>query len=165
MSLRDQIQTDLADAMRARDQVRTGTLRMLMAAVRNAEIPVAPAGATEEQLAAMAGQGHAALGDDALQDIVQKQVKQRRDSIDQYRKAGREDLAAKEEAEVTVLEAYLPQQAGRDEIVAAARRVMAETGASGPRDMGKVMPVLAREFAGRADGRVINEVVRGLLGA
>lgn len=165
MSLRDQIQADLSDAMRARDQVRTGTLRMLMAAVKNAEIPVAPPDATDEQLAAMAGQEHIVLDDEAVQAIVQKQVKQRRDSIDQYRKANREDLAAKEAAEVTVLDAYLPQQASREEIEAAARKVIAETGASGPRDMGKVMPVLTREFAGRADGRLVNEVVRGLLGA
>jgi uncharacterized protein YqeY len=95
---------------------------------------------------------------------LQKQVKQRRESIVEFEKAGRADLVAKESGEITALEGYLPQQATHEEIEAAARRVVAETGASGPRDIGKVMPALVKEFAGRADGRVINEVVRALIG-
>lgn len=152
MALRDQIQADLAAAMRARDQLRTSTLRMIVAAIKNAEIP--------------AGEDDAKTGpldDDAVQAVLQKQVKQRRDSIDQYRKAGREDLASKEEGEAAIIEEYLPKQASREEIEEAARKVIAETGASAPRDLGKVMPVLTKQFAGRADGRLINEVVRGLL--
>jgi len=163
MTLRDQIQTDLAEAMRARDETRKSVLRMLMAAVHNAEIPPAPAEGAAAAAAAPAV--HEPLDDTAVTAVIQKQVKQRRDSIDQYRKAGREDLAAKEEAEADILAGYLPKQVDRAEIEAAARRVIAETGASGPRDMGKVMPVLTKQFAGRADGRTINEVVRGLLGA
>jgi uncharacterized protein YqeY len=161
MTLRDQIQADLAEAMRARDETRKSVLRMLMAAVHNAEIPPAPADGAEAAVLAV----HEPLDDDAVTAVIQKQVKQRRDSIDQYRKAGREDLATKEDAEAAILAGYLPKQVDRAEIEAAARGVIAETGASGPRDMGKVMPVLTKQFAGRADGRTINEVVRGLLGA
>jgi uncharacterized protein YqeY len=104
------------------------------------------------------------LADDDVLSIVQKQIKQRRDSIDQFENANRSDLAAKERAEATILEAYLPQQATAEEIEAAVVKVIAETGAAGPRDMGKVMPVLTKQFAGRADGRIINETVRRLLG-
>ncbi|MCK9517886.1 MAG: GatB/YqeY domain-containing protein [Dehalococcoidia bacterium] len=158
MALRDQIQADLADAMRARDETRKSVLRMLVAAVHNAEIPDAPADGAET-----GERQQVQLDDDAVVGVIQKQLKQRRDSIDQYRKAGRTDLAEKEEAEAEILAAYLPKQADREEIEAAARKVISEAGASGPRDMGKVMPVLTKQFAGRADGRMINEVVRGLL--
>ncbi len=162
-TLREQIQSDLTDAMRARDETRKSALRMLMAAIRNAEIPGAPEDAAA--LEAMAATGKPALTDEAVTEVIQKQVKQRRDSIDSFRKANREDLVSKEQAELTVLEAYLPAQAGRDEIQAFAEKVVAETGASGPRDIGKVMPRVMAEFKGRADGRVVNEVVRALLGA
>ncbi|MCC7366249.1 MAG: GatB/YqeY domain-containing protein [Dehalococcoidia bacterium] len=165
MSLREQLQSDLAQAMRDRDEIRKGALRMLVAAVRNAEIPAAPGKDLDEaELARRAAEDHH-LSDDAVLAVIQKQVKQRQDSIDQYRKANRDDLAAKEEAEIAVFQVYLPQQAARDEIEAAARKVIADTGAAGPKDMGKVMPVLSKQFAGRADGRTINEVVRALLGS
>ena len=162
-TLKDQIQADLTDAMRARDETRKSALRMLMAAIRNAEIPAAPE--DEAALEAMAAAGKTGLSDEAVTEVIQKQVKQRRDSIDSFRKANREDLVAKEQAELNVLEAYLPQQASRAEIEAFAAGVVAETGASGPRDIGKVMPRVVAEFKGRADGRIVNEVVRGLLGA
>lgn len=164
-SLRDQIQADLADAIRGREETRKTALRMLIAAVRNAEIRTPPAGATDAQLAEMAKLPPLVLSDDEVLSLIQKQLKQRRDSIDQFTKANRADLAGKELAEAAILETYLPQQASADDIEAAARAVITETGASGPRDMGKVMPVLARQFAGRADGRLINETVRRLLGA
>ena len=147
-TLKDRIQADLTDAMRARNEVRKTALRMLTAAVKNAEI-----------------EARAPLEDDAVIVVAQKQVKQRRESILEFRKANREDLVAKEEAELAILEAYLPQQVDRAEVEAAARRLVAETGASGPRDIGKVMPPLVKQFAGRADGRLINEVVRELLGS
>lgn len=162
-TLKDRIQADLTDAMRARDETRKSALRMLMAAIRNAEIPAAPE--DEAALEAMAAAQKTGLSDEAVTEVVLKQVKQRRDSIDSFRKANREDLASKEQAELTVLEAYLPQQASRDEIEAFAAKVVAETGASGARDIGKVMPRVVAEFKGRADGRVVNEVVRSLLGA
>lgn len=164
-SLRETIQADLTEAMRNREETRKSALRMLISAVRNAEIRTPPPGATDEQLAEMAKLPPVVLSDDEVLSVVQKQLKQRRDSIDQYVKANREDLADKERAEAAILEVYLPQQATAEEIEAAARKIIAETGASGPREMGKVMPVLTKQFAGRADGRLINETVRRLLGA
>ena len=145
-SLKDRLQADLAEALRAKDEVRKSALRMAMAAIRNAEIEK--------------GGG---LDDQEAVAVLQKQVKQRRESIEEFRRGGREDLAAREAAEIAVLEQYLPEAATPEEIEAAARRVIAETGAAGPRDIGRVMPVLIREFAGRADGRQINEIVRRLL--
>lgn len=164
-ALKDTIQADLSDAMRQKDETRKTALRMLLTAIRNAEIRTPPANATDEQLAEMAKLPPVVLGDDEVLAIVQKQIKQRRDSIDQFTKANRTDLAEKEQAEAAILEKYLPQQASAEDIEAAAAKVIAETGASGPRDMGKVMPVLTKQFAGRADGRLINETVRRLLGA
>lgn len=148
-SLQEQIQADLGDAMRAKDGVRKSSLRMLIAALKNAQIEVR--------------KDH--LDDAAVLTIVQKQVKQRRESILEFRKGNREDLVAIEEAESEVLSAYLPAQVSREEIVAAAQKIVAETGASGPRDMGKVMPALTKQFGASADGRTISEVVREILGA
>ncbi len=147
-TLKEKIQADLADAMRNREEIRKSALRMLIAAIKNTEID----------------QGKT-LDDDAVVTVIQKQVKQRRESILEFEKGNRMDLVERERAEETVLQAYLPEQAGPEEIEAAVRKVIAETGASGPRDIGKVMPVLTRQFAGRADGRAINEVVRRLLGS
>ena len=145
-NLQEQLQSDLLDAMRARDETRKSSLRMLTAAIKNAEI-----------------EARAPLADADVLSVIQKQVKQRRESIIEFEKGGRQDLVDKERAEMTILETYLPQQAGRDEIEAAARRIIAETGATSVRDIGKVMPVLVKEFAGTADGRAINDVVRSLL--
>jgi hypothetical protein len=163
-SLKERIQADLADAMRNKEETCKSALRMLIAAIRNAEIRTPPAGASDAQLAEMA-KLPASLADDEVLALIQKQLKKRRDSIDQFEKAKRTDLADKERAEAAILEVYLPQQAGAEELEAAAAKVIAETGASSPRDMGKVMPVLTKQFAGRADGRLINETVRRLLGA
>jgi uncharacterized protein YqeY len=146
MSLKEQLSTDLKDALKAGDERRKGTLRFLMAAVHNAEIEA----------------GHE-LDDGGVAGVIAKQVKQRRDSIEEFRKGGRDDLVASEEAEIAVLLPYLPQQMSRDEIVEAAKRVIAETGASAPGDKGKVMPVLIEQLRGRAEGRQINEVVTELL--
>ncbi|HEY5476371.1 MAG TPA: GatB/YqeY domain-containing protein [Tepidiformaceae bacterium] len=146
-ALEEKIQSDLHDAMRAHDETRKSALRMLIAAMKNAAI-----------------EARKPLDDDSIVTVIQKQVKQRRESIVEFRKGGREDLVSKEEGEMAVLEVYLPAQAGRDDIKSAARRVIAETGASGPREIGKVMPALTKEFAGRADGRLISEIVRELLG-
>jgi len=157
-TLRDRVQADLADAMRARDETRKTALRMLITAIRNAEIPPAPEEESETPI------DRAALSDEQVVAVIQKQVKQRRDSIDQFRKAKREDLASREEAELVVLQTYLPAAPSAEELEAVARRVIAETGASGPRDMGKVMPAVVKEFEGRAEGRAVSEVVRRLLG-
>ncbi len=148
ITLQARIQSELGDAMRARDETRKSALRMLLAAIKYAEI-----------------EARRPLDDAAVVAVVQKQVKQRRESILEFKKANRQDLVDKEEGEMAVLEVYLPQQADRSEVEAAARKLVAETGASGPRDIGKVMPPLVRQFAGRADGRLINEIVRELLGA
>ncbi|MGB4863548.1 MAG: GatB/YqeY domain-containing protein [Tepidiformaceae bacterium] len=164
-SLKEQIQSDLTEAMRNKEETRKTALRMLISAIRNAEIRTPPPGSSDAQLAEMAKLPPLVASDDEVLAIIQKQVKQRRDSIDQFEKANREDLAAKERAEAEILEHYMPQQATAEEIEAAAAKVIAETGASGPREMGKVMPVLTKQFAGRADGRLINETVRRLLGA
>ncbi len=145
-TLKDRIQDDLRDAMRAKDEPRKAALRMLTAAIKNAEIKA---------------RGDLAEGD--LLAVVQRQVKQRRESIAEFSKAGRDDLVAQEERELDAFAGYLPEEASRDEIVEAARAVVAEAGASGPRDIGKVMPLLVERFRGRADGRQINEVVRELL--
>ncbi|MGE0601919.1 MAG: GatB/YqeY domain-containing protein [Dehalococcoidia bacterium] len=164
-SLKERVQADLTDAMRNKEETRKSALRMLISAIRNAEIRTPPSGASDEQLAEMAKLPPLVASDEEVLSIIQKQLKQRRDSIEQFEKAKREDLASKERAEAEILEQYLPKQAAPEEIEAAAAKVIAETGASGPRDMGKVMPVLTRQFAGRADGRLINETVRRLLGA
>jgi uncharacterized protein YqeY len=146
MSLKQQLQDDLQTAMREHDDHRRDTLRFTLAAVHNAEIA-----ARDE------------LDDAAVQDVLAKAVKQRRESIEEFRKGGREDLAQKEEAEIAILAGYLPERASRDEIAEAARAAIAELGASGPKDLGKVMPVLMQRFRGRADGGDINAVVRELL--
>lgn len=148
MPLKDQLSNDLKDAMRQRDVRRREVLRMALAAVHNAEI------AAREELA-----------DDAVLAVLTTEAKRRRESIAEFGKAGRSDLVEKEEAELVILSAYLPEQLSRDQIVEAARRVIEQTGASGPKDIGKVMPALMQELRGRADGRAANEVVRELLSA
>jgi uncharacterized protein YqeY len=158
MSLKDQLSADLRDAMRVGDETRKSTLRMLITAVRNAEIPP-----EREETGAAEGPQRLELSDEAVLDVVRKEVKQRRDSIDLYQKANRGDLVAKEEAEVAVLMGYLPQQMSRDEIAAASRAVIERVGAKGPADKGKVMPVVMAELRGRAEGREINAVVSELL--
>jgi uncharacterized protein YqeY len=139
--------------MRSGEETRKTTLRLLLTAVRNAEIPAE--GATTSQ--------RTDLDDHAVLNIVRREVKQRRDSIDAYTKANRPDLAAKEESEVAVLSVYLPQQMSREEITAAVRAVIERLGATGPADKGKVMPAVMAELKGRAEGREINAVVTELL--
>lgn len=146
-TLKERLQADLADALRSKDEPRKAALRMVLAAIRNAEI--------DQQRS---------LDDAGVIAVLQKQAKLRRESIAEFERGGRSDLAAKERAELELIERYLPRQASPEEIEEAAGRVIAETGAAGPRDLGKVMPILMKEFAGRADGRQVNEIVRRLLG-
>ena len=154
MKLKDQLNADLRDAMRAGEDVRKSTLRMLITAVRNAEIPPEGSDSSASRID---------LDDEGVLNVVRKEVKQRRDSIDLYNKANRSDLAAKEEAEVAVLSTYLPQQMTRPEIEAVARTIIEHVGASGPADKGKVMPAVMAELRGKAEGRDINAVVTDLL--
>lgn len=147
MSMNERLAADLKDAMRQRDELRRSVLRMTLAALHNAEI--AARGQPLDEAAELA--------------VLTKEAKQRRESIEEFRKAGRPDRADQEEAELAILAGYLPEQVGRDEIVSAARAVIAETGASGARDIGKVMPVLMERLRGRAEGREVSEVVRELL--
>lgn len=148
MSLKEQLSSDLRDAMRAGEEVRKSTLRMLMSAITSAEV------ATSERRE---------LTDEQLLQVVAKQVKQRKESIEEFKKADRTDLVEKEAAELKVLEEYMPAQMGREEIAAEAKAVIAAVGASGPSDKGKVMKELMPRLAGKAEGREINEVVMELL--
>lgn len=157
MPLKDQLQDDLKAAMHAGDAVRRDTLRGLLTAVSNAEVAgvnIKDESATRQSLA-----------DPAVLDVIQKQAKQRRESIAEYTKAGRSDLASREEAELAILMAYLPEQLDRDAIAVEVRAIIAEVGASGPSDKAKVMPRAIAALKGRADGRAINDVVTELLGS
>jgi hypothetical protein len=154
MTLKDQLNADLRDAMRAGDDTRKSTLRMLITSIRNAEIP--PEGAVAES-------SRSELDDEAVLNVVRREVKQRRDSIDAYTKANRPDLVAREEAELGVLSAYLPAQMSREEIEQTARAIIQRLGASGPADKGKVMPAIMAELRDKAEGREINAVVTELL--
>jgi uncharacterized protein YqeY len=147
MSLSKQIVSDLTAAMKAQDAQRTSTLRMVKAAMMNRKIE----------------QG-SELSDDDVQKLLRSLVKQRRDSIEQYEKAGRQELVDKEAAEITVIEAYLPQAASAGEIEAAVAAAIAETGATSMKDMGKVMKTVQAALAGKnADGRTISEIVKAKL--
>jgi uncharacterized protein len=171
VTLRKQLEADLRQALRSGDEARKSALRLLLSAVRNAEVPPKPDDLPEpnperedlEPQYQPSGPTRAALGDDAIQQIVRREVKQRRDSIEAYTKARRGDLAAKEEAEIAVLSAYLPPQMSSAEIEEAARSVIARVGAQGPADKGKVVPVIMSELQDKAEGREINAVVTRLL--
>lgn len=147
MSLSKQIVSDLTAAMKAQDAQRTSTLRMVKAAIMNRQI-----------------EKGGELDDDELQKLLRSLVKQRRDSIEQYEKAGRQELVDKEQAEIGVIEAYLPQAASAAEIEAAVASAIADTGASSMKDMGKVMKAAQAALAGKnADGKQISEIVKAKL--
>jgi uncharacterized protein YqeY len=148
MSLQERLEAAMRDAMRARHEQRTQTLRMAMAAAHNLKI-----------------ERRRDLTDDEVVDVLTKQVKQRRESIEMYRAGGRDDRAAAEEAEAAILAEFLPEQLGEAEVEALARDAIAETGASSPADLGRVMGRLSPQTRGRADGRMVSDVVRRLLGA
>jgi uncharacterized protein YqeY len=148
MTLNDRIAAELTAAMKAKDAARLSALRMLKAAVMNKEVEK--------------GRG---LEDAEVLQVVASLVKQRRDSIDQFAKAGRTDLVNKETGEVAILEHYLPPAVTPEEIDAAVAAAIAETGASSAKDMGKVMKAVMPKLAGKnADGRAVNDAVRRKLG-
>jgi uncharacterized protein YqeY len=148
---REQLADDLKEAMRQQDERRKSTIRSVIAAMKQAETEL---DANGERVR---------LDDDDILALIAKQAKQRQESITEFRKGGREDLVAEEEAELAILQAYLPQQMTQEEIEAEARQVIEEVGASDPRDIGKVMKPLMARLRGRADGKVVNQVVRELL--
>lgn len=151
MSLSEQLASDLKDAMRARDEVRKRAIRSVIAAIKEAGTQLDSAGR------------RVVLEEKDMLAILAKQARQRQESIIEYRKGGREDLVAEEQAELTILEEYLPKQLDRDEIEAEARQAIEEVGATGRQDMGKVMRLLMDRLRGRADGKVVNQVVTELL--
>jgi uncharacterized protein YqeY len=148
MTLGEKIIADLTASMKAQDAPRTSTLRMVKAAMMNKQIE-------------KGGQ----LDDEEISRLLRSLVKQRRDSIEQYEKAGRQELVDKESAEIQVIEGYLPQAASREEIEAAVAEAIASSGASSIKDMGKVMKAAQTGLAGKnADGRVVSEIVKSKLG-
>ena len=149
MTLPEQISRDITEAMKAKDQLRLSALRMVKAAFMNGEV----------------SKGRA-LDEAEAQQVLASLIKQRRDSIEQFGKAGRQDLVDKETGELKILEEYQPPAASPEEITAAVAAAIAETGATTPKDMGKVMKAVMPKLAGKsADGRAVNEAVRRALGA
>jgi uncharacterized protein YqeY len=146
MSLQAQITEDMKTAMRARDSVRLGTIRLLQAAMKQKEV--------DERVA---------LDDVMVIAIVDKLIKQRKDSVAAYLSAQRQDLADVESAEIKVLEVYLPQRLSPDEITAAVKAIVAEVGATGPGDMGKVMGAVKAQLAGKADMGLVSAAVKAAL--
>jgi uncharacterized protein YqeY len=151
MGLREQLMDDLKEAMRQRDDVRKRGIRSVIAAMKQAETELDKNGQ------------RVSLTDGDILVLIAQQAKQRQESIDEFRRGGREDLVAEEEAELTLLKSYLPEPMSREEIEAEARQIIVEVDATGLQDMGKVMkPIMAR-FRGRVDGKLVNQIVRELL--
>ncbi|MDF1553252.1 MAG: GatB/YqeY domain-containing protein [Deferrisomatales bacterium] len=145
-TLQERIDAAAVAAMKSREAVRLGTLRMVRAALKNREIDK-----------------RAPLEETDVLQVLGTQAKQRRESIEQYRAGGREELAAKEEAELAVLQEFLPRELDENELRAAVAAAVTEVGAGGPRDMGRVMGVLMPRLQGRADGGAVNRLVREVL--
>lgn len=148
MTLQDRIETAMRDSMRARDARRTQTLRMAMSAAHNREIELGRS-----------------LADEDYVEILGKQVKQRRESIEAFRAGGREAMASNEEAEAEILAEFLPEPLTPEELETLVRAAIAETGASAPADLGRVMGKVVPQTRGRADGKAVSDLVRRLLGS
>ncbi|MFZ9616266.1 MAG: GatB/YqeY domain-containing protein [Fluviibacter sp.] len=145
-SLKDRIQDDMKAAMKARETERLNAIRLLMAAIKQREV--------DERIT---------LDDAAVAAVIDKLIKQRRDSINQYEQAGREDLAAAERAEIDVLAPYQPAQLSAEEVDAAVKAAISQTGAAGPADMGKVMGILKPQLAGKTDLAAVSQRVKAAL--
>ncbi|MEJ5311554.1 MAG: GatB/YqeY domain-containing protein [Anaerolineae bacterium] len=148
MSLKEQLQHDLQAAMRARDEQRKLALRMALTAVQLAEV---------EQ--------RRELDDAAVAEVIRKEVRRREDALEMVRQSGRADVIAEDEAQIAILRSYLPQLLTVEELTAIVREVIAEAQAASPADMGKVMKLLMPRVQGKADGRMVSQVVRDLLSA
>lgn len=142
-SLTERLNQAFKEALKSRDEVTLSTLRMLRTAIRNKEVEL-----------------RHKLTDEEIQAVIGTQVKQRREAITEYTKAGRPDLAQKEEEELNVLLSFLPPQLSPEELEQEVTRIIAEVGAIGPKDLGKVMKTAMARFAGRADGKVVQEIVK-----
>jgi uncharacterized protein len=148
--MRDKINADLKEAMKAGEKARVGTLRLINAAIKSADIDARPSSKDK-------------ISDTDILSVLAKMIKQRRDSIEQFKAGGRQDLADKEAAEITVIERYLPKQMSEAEAKAAIAAVIKETGAASPKDMGKVMGALKAKYAGSMDFGKASGTVKALL--
>ena len=151
MGLREQLMDDLKVAMREKDETRKRAIRSVLAGIKKAETELDTSGQ------------RVIMDDDAILRVIAKQAKERQESIEAFRSGGRDDLVAREEADLAILQDYLPRQMSPGEIEAEARQVIAEVVAAGPQDIGKVMKPLMARLRGRADGRLANEIVREIL--
>lgn len=145
-TLSERLSDDMKQAMKDKEKVRLSVIRMVRAAIRNKEID-----------------SGASLNDEEVLAVVQKELKQRRDSLQAFENAGRDDLADAAKEEIRILETYLPAQLSEEEVRSIAVRIISEVGASGKSDVGKVMPKLMQEIRGKADGKLAQQVVSGLL--
>lgn len=146
MTSQEEIINDLKTAMKAKDKEKLSTLRMLQAAIKNKQIELGKE-----------------ISDDEISQIVLKEIKQRKDSIDQYKKGGREELAQKEQSEIEILEKYMPEQLSKEEIKKVIDNTIQKINAEGPQDMGKVMSATMSELKGKADGSTISQLVKDSL--
>jgi uncharacterized protein YqeY len=151
MSLREEFTTAMKESMKGGDKPRLATVRLMQAALKDRDIEAR-------------GAGKEPLNDEEILSLLQKMVKSRQDSVTLYRQGAREDLAAQEEAEIAIIRTFMPQQMSEDEAKAAISAVIAETGAAGVKDMGKVMGVLKTKFAGKMDFGAASPLVKQLLG-
>ena len=147
MSLKEQLTADMKEAMKNKEKERLAVIRMVRGAIRQQEID-----------------GQKELGEEDVIAVISKEVKMRRDSIEEFQKGGREDLVEKTQAEIDVLLPYLPEQLSEDEVKALVKEAVEQTGAASMKDMGKVMGVLMPKVKGRADGKLVNSIVKGMLG-
>ena len=146
MSLKEQLTADMKEAMKNKEKERLAVIRMVRGAIRQQEID-----------------GQKELGEEDVIAVISKEVKMRRDSIEEFRKGGREDLVEKTQAEIDVLLPYLPAQLSEDEVRELVKAAVEQTGAATPKDMGKVMGVLMPKVKGRADGKMVNTIVKSFL--
>lgn len=146
MGLADRLYADLVSAMKAKDVPRRAAIRMVRAAIKNAEIEV-----------------QRSLDDDEVMNVISREVKRRKEAIELFRQGGRDDLVQEEVVQVAILEEYLPAQLSRDDITSALQEIIAETGATGPKQMGIVMKQAMARFKGEADGKLVNQIARELL--
>ena len=147
MSIKEQLTADMKEAMKAHEKERLSVIRSARGAIRQAEIDG----------------GHTELDDEGVIGVLSKEVKMRKDSIDEFEKGGRQDLVEKTQAEIDVLMKYLPAQLSEDEVRALVKEAVEKTGAKTPKDMGKVMGVLMPKVKGRADGKMVNTIVKSFL--